>query len=218
MKQPNALTHLQGADETMAELIRTFGVIKFGPRPNDVTLLSSLIATIIYQAISVKSANAVYRRFLDLYPEHRFPTAKELLDTEIDTLRRVGLPKTKAAYIKTIAQQIASGALDEAQLAKASDEAIIDSLTSVKGIGIWTAQITLMFYFRRLDVLPSTDLGIKAAVGEQYRFEVLPSPKEVEAAGEPWRPYRTFASLYLWYSRGPEHIALLDSWLGAERP
>ncbi|MFE4104770.1 DNA-3-methyladenine glycosylase family protein [Almyronema epifaneia] len=213
MQAAKAADHLRQVDIVMAKLVEQFGLLSFQGTRRQPNLLASLVTSIIYQSISVKSANAVYQRFLGLYPETPFPTAERILETAEADLRQVGLSFAKITYLKAVAAKTAAGQLVEASLREASDDAIVQALTQIKGVGQWTAQMCLIFYFQRPDILPSGDLGIRAAIRDLYRLPALPTPPAVAAIGAGWSPYKTTAALYLWCSRGSEHANLLADWL-----
>jgi DNA-3-methyladenine glycosylase II len=119
-------------------------------------------------------------------------------------MRALGLSRQKIGYIRDIARRTLSGEADFSRLPRMSDEAAIEVLTSLKGVGVWTAHMFLIFALRRKDVLPVGDLGIRAAVRKAYDLPEMPTPRQVEEIGERWRPYRTVASWYLWRSQEPD--------------
>jgi DNA-3-methyladenine glycosylase II len=126
-----------------------------------------------------------------------------ILAIDFDRLRELGLSKQKATYIRDLAEKTASGEVDFDRFARMTNEQILDRLTRVKGIGIWTVQMFLMFSLRRPDVLPCGDLGIRNAVAKAYSLDSPPTPLQIEEVGAAWRPYRSVASWYLWRSLEP---------------
>jgi DNA-3-methyladenine glycosylase II len=207
-----ALEYLHQSDPSMGRLIAQVGACSLGRQPTADTLLSALVKSIIYQRISIKAANTVYTRFLSLYTPALFPAAAEILATPDSTLQSIGLPSMKVAYLKDLAQKVLAGLPDLADLETMEDEAIIQTLTQIKGIGRWSVQMLLMFQLCRLDVLPVDDLGIRAAIRDLYRLDDLPSRLTAERLALPWQPYRTIACWYLWQSRGAAHRDLLNNW------
>ena len=193
-----AVNHLRKSDPVLAKIIAEVGpcryeVKKFG------THFDALCRSIIYQQLSTKAAATIHGRFLDLF-EDRAPSPEALLAIPEPKLRGVGLSSQKAAYIRDLANKVHSGALPLDHLDTLGDAEIIDYLVQVKGIGVWTAQMFLMFRLGRLDVLPDLDLGIRNAIKKAYRVRGVPTPKRIAKFGEPWRPYASIACWYLWRS------------------
>jgi DNA-3-methyladenine glycosylase II len=164
------------------------------PDPN---LFETLVDAIISQQISVKAADAIMARLRTATPGG-LPTPEALLTLEHDALRAAGLSTPKARYIRDLTERVCSGQLDLASLQALEDEAVILALTEVKGIGRWTAEMMLIFSLGRPDVLPVDDLGFVEGVRSAYGLESRPKPKEMRERGEQWRPYRTFATWYMW--------------------
>lgn len=160
---------------------------------------SVLVASIIGQQISGYAARAIGRRLVDRFGGH-MPSPEELLSIEPQSLREVGLSRMKIEYLRSLAQHIIDGSLQTEKLQNLDDEAVRNQVTSVKGIGRWTADVFLLINLERPDVLPSGDLGIRSAIQRLYQLDHLPSPAEVETIGERWRPNRSLASFYLWAS------------------
>jgi 3-methyladenine DNA glycosylase/8-oxoguanine DNA glycosylase len=118
-------------------------------------------------------------------------------------MRSLGLSSRKTEYIRALARQARSGAVAFDELRALSDDSVIERLTQVRGIGVWTVHMFLIFALRRADVLPVEDLGIRAAIRRAYGLAEMPTPQDVAVLGARWRPYRTVASWYLWRSREP---------------
>ncbi len=207
-----ALDHLHQSDPLLSKLIQQIGACNLGRQPTEDTLLSVLVKSIIYQRISTKAANTVYARFLSLYAPALFPSAAEILATPDPTLQSIGLPWMKVAYLKDLAQKVLAGLPDLTALDTMENEAIIQTLTQVKGIGRWSVQMLLMFQLYRPDVLPVDDLGIRAAMRDLYRLNDLPNKATVQRLALPWQPYRTIACWYLWQSRDAGNPDLLNNW------
>jgi DNA-3-methyladenine glycosylase II len=157
------------------------------------------VRAICGQQLSAKAARTIYERVMALYGG-RTPTPQELIETEPDALRAVGLSYPKAAYLRDLAERIADGDLDLDRIAELPDDEVIAQLTQVKGLGRWTAEMFLIFHLGRPDVLPVGDLGIRRAAMNAYGLEALPDADTLERLGERWRPQRSLACLYLWRS------------------
>jgi DNA-3-methyladenine glycosylase II len=194
---------LKQSDSVLAVVIEQIGTCKLIQEQQTGDLLSSLCEAIIYQQISGKAAAAIYRRFLALYPDKSFPTANDILMTEDDLMQKAGLSRSKIIYLKDLALKVLEGLPTLNELEAMDDETIIQTLTQVKGIGRWTAQMLLIFRLHRWDVLPVDDLGIRTAIHRAYGLADLPQKKTVEQMGQVWSPYRTIASWYLWRSISP---------------
>lgn len=196
----------------MAELIRQYSPYSVQANAPTGTMLSALSRAIFYQSVSIPSANAVFQRFLQLYPEAQFPSATAILQTPDAGLKQIGLSGAKVAFLKNVASAVQTGLPDLDDLQTMDDEAIIRLLTQIKGIGRWTVQMVLIFQLKRLDILPTGDLGLRSAIRDLYQLDQLPQPRVVEAMGGAWQPYRTVATWYLWQSRGAAARTLLQAW------
>jgi len=194
-----AIVALRRADPVMGGLIEKIGPYKIRYLEPD---FETLVKSIVYQQLSGKVAATIFGRLAAAAGDGRL-TPEAALALSPRKMRGLGLSRQKIGYIRDIADQTRSGQADFAGLRKMPDEEVIRALTGLKGVGVWTAHMFLIFALRRKDVLPSGDLGIRAAVRNAYHFEVLPTPVEVERVGERWRPYRTVASWYLWRSVEP---------------
>ena len=192
------LAHLRRADPVLAALIARVGPYRLQQRRVG-THYDALVRSIVYQQLSGKAAGTILRRFCELYPRNR-PTAALVLDTDDALMRGAGLSRQKLGYLRDLSHRVASGTLPLAHLGRLPDDAIIEHLVQVKGIGKWTAQMFLMFRLGRPDVLPDLDLGIQNAIHKAYGLQARPTPKDVLRIGERWRPHATMASWYLWRS------------------
>jgi DNA-3-methyladenine glycosylase II len=162
------------------------------------------VRTIAGQQLSVKAARAIYGRLTARFGD-RAPTPQEILDDEPEELRAAaGLSRAKVGYLRSLAEHTLSGELELERLDELGDEQVIAELTAVKGLGLWSAQMFLMFHLERPDVLPTGDLGIRRAIELGYGLDALPDPIAMEAIAEPWRPHRTLACRYLWRSLANE--------------
>ncbi|HLU66700.1 MAG TPA: DNA-3-methyladenine glycosylase [Kofleriaceae bacterium] len=191
---PAALRHLRRADPQLGRLIKRHGPPRLKPSRNH---LESLTRAIIYQQLSGKAAATIYRRFLDLFGG-RFPSAAELAAIPMARLRGAGLSGAKAEYVLDLARRVADGSIDPRRFRRMEDEALIAHLTQVKGIGRWSVHMFLLFGLGRPDVLPTGDLGVRKGMQLLFRLPDLPAPSAMEELAEPWRPYRSIASWYMW--------------------
>jgi DNA-3-methyladenine glycosylase II len=160
---------------------------------------SVLVYSIIGQQISGYAARAIAGRLTDRFGG-RMPTPAEVLALDPGDLKSIGLSRMKVEYIRSLAEHIISGDLQVDHLDKLSDDEVRAQITASRGLGRWSADMFLLINLERPDVLPIGDLGIRSAVQRLYRLDHLPTPKEVDAIGEKWRPNRSLASLYLWAS------------------
>jgi DNA-3-methyladenine glycosylase II len=167
--------------------------MEFGPAE-----FSSLAEAIVYQQLNGKAAVTIFNRFAALAGEPITP--ESILKLSDEQLRSAGLSKQKSAYLKDLAAKTASGLLDFSRLPELTDEEAIKHLTQVKGIGVWTAHMFLMFSLRRPNVLPTGDYGVQVAVKKYYRKRRLPKPKDMEKIARAWEPYRSIACWYMWRS------------------
>lgn len=189
-----AVTFLK-QDPNLAKIIEYVGSYQIKKRNNHFAIL---VESIISQQLASGAAEAIFRRFKKLYPN--FPKPSQILKTKDTRLRSVGLSKMKIVYLKDLAKKIEDGHLEIKSLSKMPDDKIIEELTQVKGIGVWTAQMFLIFSCGRFDVLPTGDLGLRKGVQMAFSLPELPTPKQVEEIGSRWKPYRSVATWYLWKS------------------
>ena len=192
-----ATTYLSDIDPIMRAAIERVGPCTLVPSSN---VFEALIDAIISQQISVKAADAIVGRLRVALPDGLI-TSEALAPLDVDALRSCGLSTPKAKYVRNLLEHIESGELDLAHLSELDDEAVIAQLVAVKGIGRWTAEMILIFCFGRADVLPVDDLGFLEGVREAYELPERPAKKEMMQRGELWRPYRTFATWYMWSVR-----------------
>ena len=193
---------LASADPVMAGLIARVGPVSIDRRRRGRPkgdAYTTLLRAIVGQQLSAKAAATIYGRVLDLF-DGGVPSAEALLEIEDEKLRAAGLSGRKVEYVKDLAQHVASGELEADRLGDLTDDKVIEELTAVRGLGVWTAHMFLIFHLEREDVLPVGDLGIRNAVKAEYALDEVPTPTELERIAEPWRPHRTLACLYLWES------------------
>jgi len=199
-----ATAFLSEKDPVMALAIERVGICTLVPNPH---LFETLVDAIISQQISVKAADAILGRLrvAALGEAGGLITPQSLLALEEEMLRSVGVSPQKIRYLRDLTERVSGGLLDLARLQELDDEEVIDELVKVKGIGRWTAEMMLIFSLGRPDVLPVDDLGFVEGVREAYGLEQRPTPKEMRERSEVWRPYRTFATWYMW---GVRRLAL----------
>jgi DNA-3-methyladenine glycosylase II len=190
-----AVNHLKKSDPVLRSIIERVGPcrMEFGPAE-----FSSLAEAIVYQQLNGKAAVTIFQRFAELAGEPITPEG--ILKLGDQQLRAVGLSKQKSAYLKDLAARTAAGLLDFSKLPDMSDEEVIQHLTQVKGVGVWTAHMFLIFSLQRPNVLPTGDYGVQMAVKKYYRKRKLPKPLEMEKIARAWEPYRSVACWYMWRS------------------
>jgi DNA-3-methyladenine glycosylase II len=190
----------------LAEVIETVGKLPDARdgRPDREDHYGALVRAIAGQQLSVKAARAIYRRLTARFDD-RPPTPKEIIEDEPEELRAAaGLSRAKVGYLRSLAEHTLTGELELERLDELDDDTVIAELTAVKGLGVWTAHMFLMFHLERPDVLPVGDLGIRKAIERAYELEGLPDAGTIEEIAQPWRPYRTLACRYLWRSLANE--------------
>ena len=190
-----AVNHLKKCDPVLRAIIERVGPCRMEYGPAE---FHSLAEAIVYQQLNGKAAVTIFNRFAALAGEPLTPEG--ILKLTDEQLRSVGLSKQKSAYLKDLAAKTAAGQLDFARLPELSDEEVIQHLTQVKGIGVWTAHMFLMFSLRRPNVLPTGDYGVQMAVKKHYKKRKLPNPKDMEKIARAWEPYRSVACWYMWRS------------------
>ena len=190
-----AVNHLKKCDPVLRGIIERVGPCRMEYGPAE---FHSLAEAIVYQQLNGKAAVTIFKRFAAVAGE---PLAPEgILKLTDEQMRSVGLSKQKSSYLKDLAAKTAAGQLDFARLPELSDEEVIEHLTQVKGIGVWTAHMFLMFSLRRPNVLPTGDYGVQMAVKKHYKKRKLPKPKDMEKIARAWEPYRSVACWYMWRS------------------
>jgi DNA-3-methyladenine glycosylase II len=167
-------------------------------RPDD--HYGTLVRAIVGQQLSTKAARSIFLRLTEHF-DGRTPTPEQVLAAEPEAMRAAaGLSRAKVSYLRSLAEHILSGELELERLDELPDEEVIAELVAVKGIGVWSAHMFLMFHLQRPDVLPVGDLGIRRAIELAYGLDGLPDAATMERIAEPWRPHRTLACRYLWRS------------------
>jgi DNA-3-methyladenine glycosylase II len=190
-----AITHLKKCDPVLRAIIERVGPFRMEYGEPQ---FCSVAEAIVYQQLNGKAAQTIFKRFAALAGDPLTPGG--ILKLSDEQLRSVGLSKQKSAYLKDLAAKTAAGVLDFSKLPALPDEEVIEHLTQVKGIGVWTAHMFLIFSLRRLNVLPTGDYGVQMALKRHYRKRKLPKPKEMERIARAWEPYRSVACWYMWRS------------------
>jgi DNA-3-methyladenine glycosylase II len=192
-----ARKHLSRRDTVLKEIIRRVGPCTLR---NDPDHFSVLVRSIISQQISTRAAQAIHARLCTALKQRITP--RKILGTTEETLRTAGLSSTKTRSLLDLAEKCSCGAVPLKRLASMEDEEIIDHLLPVRGIGRWTAEMFLIFSLGRLDVLPVGDYGLRAGASKQYALADLPGREELQRLAEPWQPYRSIGTWYIWRSLG----------------
>ena len=197
-----AVTDLRAADPVLRAMIDEVGLQALGDRrierPRD--HYGALVRSIVGQQLSTTAARAIYGRLTERFGG-RTPTPEEVLADDPDELKAAaGLSRAKVGFLRSLAEHVLTGSLELHRLQRLSDEDVIAELVAVKGLGVWTSHMFLMFHLGRPDILPVGDLGIRRAIMLAYGLPELPAPAEIERIAEPWRPHRTLACEFLWTS------------------
>lgn len=195
-RHAKSIAHLRN-DERLGAFIRAYGKLQFR-REHTREPFQALCESIIYQQISGGAAAAILKKFKALWPRISFPTPADVLRAKPEKLRAAGISPQKLAYLKDLAAKFEDGTIDPSRFARMSDEAIIAHVTAVNGVGVWTAQMFLMFTLGRPDVLPTGDLGIQKAFQKLFKLRAKPSAEKMERLARPWAGHRTVACFYLW--------------------
>jgi DNA-3-methyladenine glycosylase II len=190
-----ALNHLRKVDPTLAAIIERVGPYRIN---YDEPAFASLAEAIVYQQLHGKAAATIFNRLTDLAGLPLTPQG--ILKLSEEQMRAAGLSKQKSSYLRDLATKTQSGEVQFARLPDLSDEEVTKELTKIKGIGVWTAHMFLMFSLRRANILPTGDLGIQMAMRKHYRKRKLPKPAQMEKIAKCWEPYRSVACWYLWRS------------------
>jgi DNA-3-methyladenine glycosylase II len=197
-----AISHLCAADPVLANIIERVGAYNLIARE---PTFETLARSITFQQLSGKAARTIFER-LRKAVGRRF-TASAFLKLSEDQLRACGLSRQKIASLTDLAQRVARREINFRKLPLLKDSEVIEILTQVRGVGVWTVQMFLMFALERTDVMPVADLGIRNAIRRAYGLEQLPTPADIQSISEKWRPYCSVASWYLWRSlEGPAGI------------
>ena len=195
-----AIIHLKKSDATLRRIIERVGPYRIEFRE---PTFETLVRSIVYQQLSGRVASVIFRRLREAATgdgEEGLLTPEAILRLRPAKLRAIGLSKQKSSYVTDLARRTHAGSVAFEDIETLSDEGVIERLTAVKGIGVWTAHMFLIFALRRPDVLPTGDLGVRMAIRKAYELADLPKAAEIEALARPWRPYCSVAAWYLWRS------------------
>src|SRR3989475_11624687 len=190
-----AIQHLKESDPVLRAIMERVGAFKMN---YDEPQFASLAEAIVYQQLHGKAAATIFKRLTDLAGLPLTPAG--ILKLSVEQMRGAGLSKQKLSYLRDLAAKTQSGELDFAELPDLSDDEVIKHLTQVKGIGVWTAHMFLMFALRRPNVLTTGDFGVRMAMKKYYKKRKLPKPDQMEKIAKAWEPYRSVACWYLWKS------------------
>lgn len=190
-----ALNHLKKSDAVLAAIMRQVGPCQISYRE---PTFEALARSIVFQQLSTKAARTIYGRLEEAAGGKITPDAIQNLS--LGEMRNAGLSKQKVGYIRDLAEHALSGKVDFDRLPSMSDEEVIAALTDIKGVGVWTAHMFLIFALRRPNVLPVGDLGVRMAIQRVYRKRKPPTPQQMEKIARGWHPYCSFAAWYLWRS------------------
>ena len=191
-----ALNHLKKSDPVMREIIERIGKYAIEYRE---PVFQTLVRSIVYQQLHGKAALTIFNRLHEAAKADPL-TPESILKLRPARMRKLGLSGQKMTYIRELARMTRDGEVDFERCESIADQEVIEHLTRVKGIGVWTVHMFLIFALRRHDVLPTGDLGVRAAMKKAYGLAELPKPEEMEKIAAAWRPYCSVASWYLWRS------------------
>jgi len=197
------LMHFDERDPIMAAVIREKGAFKLNRNRNYFLVLCKAI---IGQQISIKAAESITQRVQSLF-ENKLPTPEKMVAIPSKLLRQSGLSGQKVKYLKDLAARFLDGSIRPKRFPYQNNQEVIETLTAVYGIGIWTAEMFLIFSLGRINVLPMGDLGLKAGIKKIYNMRCLPSSKKMLALGKKWHPMETVATWYAWRIQDDEIIA-----------
>lgn len=191
-------------DPVLAAIIKRHGPCGLGAVRDRFDHFSMLVRAIVFQQLSTKAATTIHNRLIECMPEGTTPQCLAAVTGQ--QMRNAGISRQKAAYLRDLAEKVASGEVPLEAVDSMTDDEVIEALTKVKGIGRWTAEMFLIFRLQRPDVLPVGDLGIVNAIHKAYRMRKKPTPDRMRKLGEAWRPYRSVATWYLWRSLDNEPV------------
>ena len=190
--------HLAKADRVLARVIREVGPCTIRPRQK-CSPFQSLVQAVAHQQLNGTAAQTILKRFIAHFPGQKFPTPEAIVAAPDEQLRSAGLSRAKTAAIKDIAHRTTIGHVPtRREAARLSDAELVARLTEIRGVGPWTVEMFLIFTLGRPDVLPVGDYGVRCGFANAYGWKELPTPKELLAEGERWRPYRSIAAWYMW--------------------
>jgi DNA-3-methyladenine glycosylase II len=194
---PKTHAHLSKQCPVLKRLIEQAGPCDIVPQTR--SPFEALVRAVAHQQLNGTAAETILGRFLALFPHGQFPAPDEIASVPDEAIRAAGFSRSKLAAIRDISEKAMSGVVPHREeLATLPDDEIVERLTQCRGVGRWTVEMFLMFTLGRPDVLPVDDFGVRNGYRIAYGLSEMPTPKELQAAGEKWRPYRTTASWYMW--------------------
>ena len=197
----DGVNYLSSLNSNLSKFLKSYNVPTL---PVEKNYFWALCRSVIYQQISGKAAKKISDMYLSLYANGPRMLPSEVIDIDINKIFKVGISRQKASYIKNIAHAFNTKIIDEKNISKLDNQEIISQLTTIKGVGRWTAEMFLIFTLRRSDIFPVTDLGVQKGFKIFYSLDDLPTIELMNKKSESWKPYRTIMSLYLWYAvEGP---------------
>jgi DNA-3-methyladenine glycosylase II len=194
------IIHLKKSDPRLKVIIEGVKLRELAGRAGAPGYFEALVEAIVSQQLSIKAADTIFARFVALTPGRTFPPPRAIIKMPVAKMRKCGLSKMKVSFIKDLARKTLDGSLNFKTIDTLSDEEVIEHLTSVKGIGRWTAEVFLIFFLRRDDVFSYGDLGLRNAMQRIYKMKRPPTPRQAEKIIARWKPYRSLGSRYLWAS------------------
>lgn len=189
----HAVRHLKSNDPVLAAIIERIGPFRMTYRE---PCFATMARSITFQQLNGKAASTIFNRLLEAAGGELTPAS--LLALRDEQMRAVGMSRQKSSYLRDLATRTAAGEIEFERLPDMTDDDVIEHLTRVRGVGVWSAQMFLMFALKRPDVMPTADLGINVAIQRAYRKRKLPKPHHVLKISQPWRPFRSVACWYLW--------------------
>ena len=212
-----AARHLRRADPALRRIIQQVGPCTLTCQRD---YFSFLCKAIFNQQLSTKVAAVLFGRFRDEFPRRRPtpPLVLKMLEGDVQGLRRCGLSRQKAAYLRDLANHFVDSRIPTRRLSRMTDEEVIEALVNVKGVGRWTAEMFLMFVLNRPDVLPVDDLGLREGVREIYGLAERPKADDLRAIAESWKPYRSIATWYVWRRASRPATDVIESATPKESP
>lgn len=197
MSIEKAEMHLMKVEPKFAAIIERHGPCVLVEEAPEVSIYESLMRAILFQQLSGKAASTIRDRLYALFPDHPCPPPEHMTKMTTEECRAVGVSRQKSGYLQDLASK-ADTIPSPSELHQLTDDEIVERLISIKGVGRWTIEMLLMFRFGRLDVLPVDDMGVQEGFKRLFDLDHRPKKKEMEALAEPWRPYRSIGSWYMW--------------------
>ncbi|MBX3119043.1 MAG: DNA-3-methyladenine glycosylase 2 family protein [Fimbriimonadaceae bacterium] len=193
-----AMAHLKSVDPVLGKVIDVVGPAQGRQHIGVGDTFEYLAHVIIFQQLAGAAASTIEKRFIALFPDSPFPKPDDILNASEEYIRSAGISRQKQGYLRDLAARAKQGLPTMKEMIEMDDEHILESLTQVKGIGRWTVHMLMMFRLGRPDVLPIDDLGVRNGAKKLYGMDGGCSIKQLEEIAQPWRPYRSIGSYYMW--------------------